>query len=74
MTQVLLILVIALAITLAITLVKLHRPKYDGTIEVIDTPDKKAFGIEWNAIPDDWSKRKKVIFDVHLNAPEETRG
>jgi uncharacterized protein (DUF1778 family) len=69
MNSFLIIVIIAEAVLLAVMAFKLCRTKYDGTIDVLDTPEKKTFSMELASDPNDLDQKKQVIFKVHKSTP-----
>jgi hypothetical protein len=68
MSFALIIVLILENILLVLVTIKLSRRKYDGTIEVMDTPEKKTFSMALNSDPDTLDQKKRVVFKVQAGS------
>lgn len=69
MTGILLLIVILQTVVIAALIAKTFRVKYDGTMVVRDTEEKKVFTLEFDDTdPDTFDKKKQIVLKV-VNTP-----
>lgn len=65
MTFILILIIVVQALFILYILLLSKRVKYSGTINVIETEEKKTFTLELDIDPDDLEKQQTAIFKIN---------